>query len=63
MYVFSVKTLRVIDLTKGQIKHIFSLKSTNSEEEFTAFRYFPNQKKYVLGSSNGTISLYSALTG
>ncbi len=63
MFVFSTKALRVIDLYKGQIKHIFSFKRSPSEKEFTAFRYFSCQKKFVLGSSSGEISIFSAVTG
>ena len=32
MYVFANKTLRVIDLFNGRIKHIFSFKNSPNEE-------------------------------
>jgi|JI10StandDraft_1071094.scaffolds.fasta_scaffold288295_1 hypothetical protein len=63
MFVFSSKALRVVDLYKGQIKHIFSFKQISTEEEFTTFRYFACEKTFALGSSNGEVSIYSSATG
>ena len=53
MFVFVNRTVRVIDLFKGQVKYILSFKGGNSDEDHTAFRYFAGEKKIVLGSSNG----------
>lgn len=52
IYIFVDKTVRIIDLHQGQVKHIFSFRS-RPDEEFTAFRYFSSQKKILLGNSNG----------
>ena len=60
---FANKSLRVIDLHKGQIKHIFSFKHSPTDDEFTLFRYFSCQKKFVLGSSKGEISIFNPLIG
>ena len=53
MYIFVDRTFRVIDLTRGQVKHIFSFRQEPSDEDYTAFRYFPGNKKMVLGNTNG----------
>jgi hypothetical protein len=63
MFVYANKTLRVIDLYKGQVKHIFSFKHAPSDEEYTHFRYFSCIKKFVLGSSKGEISIFNHQTG
>lgn len=53
MYVFACKTLRVIDLNNGRIKHIFSFKNPSKDDEITVFRYFSCLKKFVLGNTKG----------
>jgi hypothetical protein len=63
MYLFANKTLRVLNLNNGQIKHIFSFKHTPNDDEFTVFRYFSCLKKFVFGNTKGEISIYNPQTG
>jgi hypothetical protein len=63
MYLFANKTLRVLNLNNGQIKHIFSFKYTDGGDEFTVFRYFSCLKKFVFGNMKGEIAIYNPQTG
>lgn len=62
MYVFAGKTLRVLDLANGQLKHIFSF-AHPSDHDFTLFRYFSCLKRFLLGNSRGEIAVFSPQTG
>jgi WD40 repeat protein len=62
MYVFAGKTLRVLDLANGQLKHIFSF-AHPSDHDFTLFRYFSCLKRFLLGNSRGEITVFSPQTG
>ena len=63
MFIYSDKTFRVLDLSNGQTKHLFSFRSEPEEDDFTAFRYFPTHRKLVLGKTNGQLAVYSAQSG
>ncbi len=58
LYIFANKTIRVIDLNNGRIKHIFSFKNSN-DSEITAFRYFPCIKKFLCGNTKGETQIFN----
>ena len=62
IFIFADKAFRVINAVNGQTKHLFSFKG-ESEEDFTAFRYFASQRKILLGKTNGEVGVYSGQTG